>query len=360
MPSLQKLSIRQLRNIASIDLQPDPGINIIHGANGSGKTSILEAIHLLGLARSFRNSQLKPLIQQGTDNATVFGRLDGQTNLGISRSHKGAGEIRIDGQTVKGAATLAQLLPLQLFNADTFRILEGSPANRRHFIDWGVFHVEQPFLDHWRLARKSLQQRNALLKNSASLAELQPWTYNFVEHSEAVDQLRARYLERLLPYVNTVLARLLPHTGLIRFSYERGWNPASTLEQVMFDALDRDRRYGHTQHGFHRAELRIAMDETGLDAADILSRGQQKLVVCALKLAQGMLLASERLTRCVYLIDDLPSELDEESRGRLCGLIDELQSQVFITCIEPNSLASGWSKEREMRLFHVKHGRIGE
>ena len=102
------------------------------------------------------------------------------------------------------------------------------------------------------------------------------------------------------------------------------------------------------------------MDETGLDAADILSRGQQKLVVCALKLAQGMLLASGRLTRCVYLIDDLPSELDEESRGRLCGLIDELQSQVFITYIEPNSLASGWSKEREMRLFHVKHGRIGE
>lgn len=360
MPSLQKLSIRQLRNIASIDLQPGSGINVIHGDNGSGKTSILEAIHLLGLARSFRSSQLKPLIQHGADTTTVFGRLSNRVNLGISRSLKGSGEIRIDGKTIKGAASLAQQLPIQLFNPDTFRILEGSPASRRQFIDWGVFHVEHPFLDHWRLARKALQQRNALLKRGAAKEELMPWTHSFAEQSEAVDALRAGYLERLLPHVNRVLASLLPDAGLIRFRYERGWDPDDDLAVVLATVVDRDRRYGHTQYGFHRAELRILVDEGGQDAADILSRGQQKLVVCALKIAQGMLLQSENDTGCIYLIDDLPSELDVQNRERLCKLIEQLQSQVFITCIEPESLGSPWSEDREMRLFHVKHGRINE
>lgn len=360
MPSLQKLSIRQLRNITSIDLQPGSGINIIHGANGSGKTSILEAIHLLGLARSFRSSQLKPLIQHGTDTATVFAHLSNRVNLGISRSLKGNGEIRIDGKTVKGAASLAQQLPIQLFNPDTFRILEGSPASRRQFIDWGVFHVEHPFLDHWRLARKSLQQRNALLKRGAAKEELMPWTRSFIEQSDAVDRLRSGYLERLLPHVNRVLTSLLPDAGVIRFRYERGWDSGEDLGEVLATAIDRDRRYGHTHYGFHRAELRILMDDGGQDAAEILSRGQQKLVVCALKIAQGMLLQSDNEMGCIYLIDDLPSELDVQNRTRLCKLIEQLQSQVFITCIEPESLSSPWSEDLEMRLFHVKHGRINK
>lgn len=358
MSSLQKLSIRQLRNITSIDMQPGSGINIIHGANGSGKTSILEAIHLLGLARSFRSAHLKTLIQQGTDTTTVFGHLSNRVNIGISRSLKGSGEIRIDGKTVKGAAPLAQQLPIQLFNPDTFRILEGSPASRRQFIDWGVFHVEHPFLGHWRLARKALQQRNALLKRGAAKEELMPWTHSFTEQSEAVDSLRAEYLERLLPHVNRVLASLLPDAGVIRFRYERGWDPGEDLGIVLTAAVDRERRYGYTLHGFHRAELRILMDRTGQDAAEILSRGQQKLVVCALKIAQGMLLQSENDTGCIYLIDDLPSELDVQNRERLCKIIEQLQSQVFITCIEPESLGSPWSEDLEMRSFHVKHGRI--
>jgi DNA replication and repair protein RecF len=358
MPSLQKISIRQLRNISAIDLFPGPGINILYGENGSGKTSILEGIHLLGLARSFRNSQLKPLIQHGQSESTIFGRLDNGQTLGLSKSQKGTGEIKVGGKNAESASFLAQQLPLQLFNSDTFRILEGSPANRRNFIDWGVFHVEHRFLHDWRQAQKSLQQRNSLLKHGASDAELAPWTLEFCRFSERVDTYRRDYLSALLPHVEKVVGALLPDVSL-DFRYERGWDSkAPALQEVLEACIDRDRRYGHTHQGPQRADLSIMV--AGHNAADTLSRGQQKLVVCSLKIAQGIMLQAERQVSCLYLIDDLPSELDARNRARLCEFLTGLGSQVFITCVEPESLDSGWPDTEEMRLFHVKHGKIAE
>ena len=358
MPSLQQLSIRQLRNISAIDLFPGPGINLLYGENGSGKTSVLESIHLLGLARSFRNNQLKPLIQHGESESTIFGRLDNGQTLGLSKSQKGTGEIKVGGKNAENASSLAQQLPLQLFNSDTFRILEGSPANRRNFIDWGVFHVEHRFLHDWRQAQKSLQQRNSLLKSGASAAELAPWTLEFCRYSELVDAYRRDYISVLLPHVDRVVRTLLPDISL-GFRYERGWDSKATgLQEVLDGSVERDRRYGHTHHGPHRADLSILA--SGHNAVDILSRGQQKLVVCSLKIAQGVLLQEARQVSCLYLVDDLPSELDASNRARLCHFLKELESQVFITCVEPESLDSGWLGTEEMRLFHVKHGKIIE
>ncbi|MBN0224457.1 AAA family ATPase, partial [Pseudomonas aeruginosa] len=118
-----------------------PRINILYGDNGSGKTSVLEAIHLLGLARSFRSARLQPVIQYEEAACTVFGQVmlaNGiASNLGISRERQGEFTIRIDGQNARSAAQLAETLPLQLINPDSFRLLEGAPKIRRQFLDWG-------------------------------------------------------------------------------------------------------------------------------------------------------------------------------------------------------------------------------
>ncbi|MEX2367494.1 MAG: AAA family ATPase, partial [Pseudohongiellaceae bacterium] len=140
MPSFKKLSINNLRNITSQSISPGRGINLIYGDNGSGKTSILEAIHLLGLARSFRSAQLKPIVQAGAEECAVFAELDNRLTLGVSKGIRGGGQIHIAGKKADNTAQLAHSLPIQLINSDTFKILEGSPRVRRKYMDWGVFH----------------------------------------------------------------------------------------------------------------------------------------------------------------------------------------------------------------------------
>lgn len=124
---------------------------------------MLEAIHLLGLARSFRSARLQPVIQYEEAACTVFGQVmlaNGiASNLGISRERQGEFTIRIDGQNARSAAQLAETLPLQLINPDSFRLLEGAPKIRRQFLDWGVFHVEPRFLPVWQRLRRRCASR---------------------------------------------------------------------------------------------------------------------------------------------------------------------------------------------------------
>ena len=355
MPALTKLSITTFRNIDSLSIRPVPGINVIHGENGSGKTSILEAIYLLGTARSFRSNQLKPVIQEGREESTVFGELENGTALGVSKSRRASQQIRINSRNAASAAELARSMPLQLLNADTFRILEGSPGERRRFLDWGVFHVEHNFYESWRQMQRTLQNRNSLLKSGASSAEIEPWTRELARAGELVDCSRRSYVEKLLPVLGEVLACLIQLERL-QLDYDRGWDREQPLLQVLHEGLERDGRYGHTVQGPQRADLKIRLG--GQYAVDVLSRGQQKLLVGAMKLAEGLLLERESGKRCLYLIDDLPAELDRRNRAALCRFLEGMRSQVFISCVEEDALADCWSGDQENKLFHVKHGKI--
>src|SRR5690606_22288729 len=176
----RRLSVTGVRNLQPVTLHPSPRINLIHGANGSGKTSLLEAIHLLGLARPFRSTRLQPVIRYGEQASTDFGEIrqrTGETNsVGITRTKQADYQSRMDGQKVRSLAELAAALPLQLINRDSFRLLEGAPKQRRQYLDWGVFHVEHQFLPAWQRLQKSLKQRNSLLRRGRiQRSMLQPW-----------------------------------------------------------------------------------------------------------------------------------------------------------------------------------------
>src|SRR5690606_22461163 len=209
--SLVRLSVTGVRNLSAVTLAPSPRINLLYGDNGSGKTSLLEAIHLLGLARSFRSTRLSPVIQHEQQSCTVFGQLDalaGAHQLGVSRDRDGEMQIRIDGQNARSAAQLAEALPLQLINPDSFRLLEGAPKVRRQFLDWGVFHVEPRFLPAWQRLQTALRQRNSWLRrgtlDSASQAA---WDRELSLASEEIDGYRRAYIQLLKPVFERTLAR---------------------------------------------------------------------------------------------------------------------------------------------------------
>ena len=359
---IQQLTVTNVRNLLSASISPSSSINVLYGLNGSGKTSVLEAIHLLGLARSFRSSRLRPVINRESEKCTVFGRLNtsefGLLPVGVARDVKDeVFQIRVGGENLRSTSELAKLLPLQVINPDTFRLLEGSPKLRRHFIDWGVFHVKhRDFIPLWKRMQKALKQRNSLLRHGRiNGSELPAWNLEFVKAAEAVDKLRQEYLERLIPVFHDVLSQLTDLTE-ISISYYRGWDRERPLIDVLQDGLQRDIHSGYTHSGPQRADLRVKLGK--VNAVDILSRGQLKLVVCALKLAQGFLYSELSGKKCIFLVDDLPSELDSPHRRALCRLFQEMGCQTFITCVEHTALENCWLPEAEVRVFHVKQGTI--
>ena len=359
---IQKLAIQGVRNLTSVSIEPSPFINVLYGLNGSGKTSVLEAIHLLGLARSFRSNKIKPVINDREEKCTVFGRLQ-QTSgnslpLGVSRDiQEEAFRIRLAGENLRSTSELARLLPLQVINPDTFKLLEGSPKSRRHFMDWGVFHVKhQDFFPIWQRTQKALKQRNSLLRHGRiKSSELSVWNQEFVRAAHIVDELRDEYIQRLIPVFHDVLSQLtdLPE---ISISYSRGWDKDRPLLEVLQSGLQRDIQTGYTHAGPQRADLKVKLGK--VNAVDILSRGQLKLVVCALKLAQGFLYTELSGKQCMFLVDDLPSELDSPHRHALCRLFQEMKCQTFITCVEKTVLENCWLPGIEVKVFHVKQGQI--
>ena len=358
---IQQLSITDIRNLSSVSIKPSLSVNVLYGLNGSGKTSVLEAIHILGVARSFRTSRIKPVINRDAEVCTVFGRLgvaSGSIPVGVSRNLRDETlQIRVSGENLKSTSELARLLPLQVINPDTFRLLEGSPKLRRNFIDWGVFHVKHhDFFPLWKRMQKALKQRNSLLRHGRiNGSELTSWNIEFEKAANAIDVLRSDYIQRLTPVFNEVLSELTDLENLT-LQYYRGWDKERSLNEVLASGLARDAQSGYTHSGPQRADLRIRVGK--VSAVDILSRGQMKLVVCALKLAQGFLYKELSGKQCVFLVDDLPSELDIPHRLALCQLFQKMNCQTFITCVEKEALENCWLPETEVKMFHVKHGQI--
>lgn len=362
--TLKRLFIQNLRNISSVDIQPSPRVNLIYGENGSGKTTILEAINVLALGRSFRSHKHKPLISNGQHSFTIFGKLlsndHAEVPIGINRQLDGSASFKANGALVASAAVLASYLPVQVINSDTFLLLEGSPKVRRQFIDWLVFHVEHNFFQTWKDCQRCLKHRNSLLRHDRmDPFELSTWDQELVGFTEQLHQYRAHCFDIFKATFYELLKEFISVDG-IAISYYRGWDKEKSYAEVLAASIERDRQQGYTHMGGHRADLRITVN--GQNAAEILSRGQQKLLVCALKIAQGYVFSRITGRKTVYLIDDLPSELDGKHRELLTRWLDAMSTQVFVTGVEQESLLSSWRDmhEANIKMFHVEQGRVTE
>ncbi len=368
---LRQLDVHGLRNLQSVKLSPGPRINTICGPNGSGKTSLLEAIYLLGRGRSFRSRSLKSIINTQTDSCTVFGlvcREDGSAAgdsilqrdipIGVSRTRSGGFHFKLDGERVYASSVLAQALPLLLLNNDSFQLLEGGPQGRRQFLDWGVFHVEQDFKELWRRLARCLQHRNSLLRHDRiDPSELALWDAQFVALAERVTVQRKRYLDGLAPQINQVLQRLSPIKDL-QFRFHCGWDERLPLADVLVKDRRRDQQARVTHHGPHRADLKIVCGDHA--AAEVLSRGQSKALVTAMLLAQGLFYFRATGRTCVYLVDDLPAELDKAHRQAVARFLGEMQAQAFITGADEAELLALWPDRSGggigHTVFHVEQG----
>lgn len=366
---LSQLKITHLRNILEANLRLHPKVNLFFGENGSGKTSILEAIFLLVSGKSFRTSRQDEAIQFSSSSYVISGIAEARTQegcstrMGVERSKGGGQKLRVNDQLLDKVVELAKILPVQLLNIDSYRFLEEGPLGRRQFMDWGVFHVEHAFSAVWQRYNRALQQRNAALKAIKAIKAINNldlhinpvriWEQELCEMGYWIDLFRQEYLNLWIPEFIRIAKDVLGVKLIVR--YNRGWGEAKDLSLALAESFGRDRLCGYTTVGPHRADLGFFEGEVPLKA--ILSRGQLKLFVCALLLARAEVLFKKNQKKCVFMIDDLHAELDTRASQILVQRLGVLDAQLIITGIEQDALKRLFETQ-EYHMFHVEQGVI--
>lgn len=347
---VSRLEINCIRNLQAVRVELSPGLNGLYGPNGSGKTSFLEALYILGRGTSFRTKDLSQVLRSGAQQFYVSGRLESlNTSIGVEYQAQGM-QFRIGGQAARSRLDLANHLPLLFISPDSHALVSEGPQHRRRFLDWGVFHVEPGFLPAWRRYQRALKQRNMALGTPGVETA---WDTELVHAAEGITQMRRDYLGRLSPFVDRYVQRLVD-LDEVMLGFACGWRQQHEYMEVLQASLPQDREYGFTRHGPHRADVIVKLGNR--PARDIISRGQQKLLVISLLLAQIALLNEETLVRPTILVDDLAAELDIHHRQKLLAVLSELKAQVVLTATEQQSLPA--SAEDPIQWFHVEHGGV--
>jgi DNA replication and repair protein RecF len=365
--SISYLTINGVRNLDNVSLHLNEHYNFFVGPNGSGKTSLLESIYLLSMGRSFRTHLYNKVVHHDKENLTVFGRIrneHGENQIGVQKNKDGETQIHINEQTCRQSSLLAQYLPVQLYYSDSFEIIDSGPKVRREILDWGVFHVKQDYFKLYSQYQRILKQRNASLRLNQSTGS---WDKMLSECAESIHQMRAEYFNQLLPFCEKIIAQFFGFS--LTMTYSKGWGHAHPTEEENKEPLlsylerdkERDRKMGYTHHGPHKADIIIKKDHQLVK--DFFSRGQQKLVIIAIKLAQGLLLSHLTNKKCIYLLDDLCAEFDEHHLSMVMSYLLEIAGQIFFTSTHEDNFKKIVAYKELLQkgtMFHVKHGAVEE
>jgi len=353
-----RLEIRQLRRFADVSLAPGSGLNLITGDNGAGKTSVLEALHLMAYGRSFRGRVRDGLIRSGEPALEVFvewqeSRRSGPRKAGLRHTgHDWTG--RLDGSSIAQLGDLCAALAVVSFEPGSHALITGGGDSRRRYLDWGLFHVEPDFLPRWRRYARALKQRNALLKRRAGDAQLDAWDRELADAGEPLSRDRQRYLEALQPHFAALMAEWVPVIRTTTLEYQPGWRRDDLpLADALLLARERDLSTGFTSVGPHRADWRIGF--ANLAGRESLSRGQAKLTALSALMAQAEHYAENRGEWPIIALDDLASELDRSHQGRVLAWLRHSEAQVFITATETPTVLQSTSG---MHRFHVEQGQV--
>uniref|UniRef100_A5WBC3 DNA replication and repair protein RecF n=1 Tax=Psychrobacter sp. (strain PRwf-1) TaxID=349106 RepID=A5WBC3_PSYWF len=453
---LTQLSIHQLRNLHSVNIKVGQ-CNVFVGANGSGKTSLLESLYLLSRGKSFRHHQPKRYISHHAAHATVHAKFANGSSMAIQKAQDASTILRLDQQTVYVQSALAKQLPTLLIDPSSMDVLEIGSSSRRQLLDWITFHVKPGFHAQWLAYQRLLKQRNTILRQSGYLSdyqrqELAAWDKGLANHAALITHYRHEAFEEWQPLFNQLIEQLLPdYAPFIQLRFSAGYNTDLPLDELLQQRLAQDFQTGYTRVGCHRADIQVLWledaqarqtvqqaaetsgmaqtaahsnihshadiklstdlvdniedmnnweDETAYaltgnvreQAANVLSRGEKKLLITALRLSQLPLLSTKLSTKLsltesaavtdtvigsnsasedqpypsalsdailpVVLLDDITAELDERALSILLKTLSELSCQIFITSLDGDIMPQIKQYWPQAQRFHVKQGHI--
>lgn len=381
---VDEVSVTSFRNIKETCLKISGFFCFLCGENGSGKTSFLEALYFLSYGRSFRASSYKKIINFEADFFSVYAKknnispqhllelaksnsneLNGSlvnllSSFGVSKAKDGKTTLFVNYEKTNSFFDIAANIPVLLINNQSYLLLEGEPAYRRKFVDWVLFHVEQGFLYSWQKFKKTLAQRNALIKsledNPYLLNTLDYWDENFVKHALEIDVMRKKIIDQFELILHEVLNGIEPLKKYkVAIKYREGWKKEFSLEEAIFNSRGQDISFKTTTQGPHRADLVITVNNKL--AKHVLSRGQTKLLVLALDIARVKLVETINADKKIlFLVDDVFSELDRHSSAIFLNELKYANQQTIFTGVF--SPSNEQINTLGIEMFHVEHGNI--
>ena len=346
---LTALRLTHFRNLAPLELEAPPEGAMLEGANGQGKTNLLEAIHLLARFRSFRGTPVADAIAFGADHFRVEGsvaREDGDERTVAVAADGAARRIALDGRRVTPAGATGAVLAV-LVAPEDLALVVGSPSRRRAYLDGVLSIVSRPYRRALRDYERALRQRNQALRVEAPELVLTTWDEALVTAGVPVVLARARFVARLAERFAAVAGSIagqaergdctLGYRPSVPLAEDAGEEPGAVGE-VWHRALRAERPRDRARHwtgvGPHRDEVAIAID--GRSLARFGSTGEQRTAAIALRLLEARVLEEDLGSRPILLLDDVFSELDAERSTRLLArLDDDARRQRFVTTPRP-------------------------
>lgn len=356
---LTKLYVRDFRNYEEAVLECDPSINIFFGANAQGKTSLLEAIHLLMIGRSFRTIQSSELIRHGSEGFYVevhFIRHGIEQKLRLWNNGQ---ERRLIYNTTDcpSLASVLGVLPGIVMTPDD-ELIKGPPHSRRHFLDLQISQTDPLYVHYLSRYHRAMRQRNQLLRNR-TLLSIESWEQEMATAAAYLSQKRKKTVVELQQECQRLSPLLSDENKLFEISYLCRVCPSDNLEQIrqsyteLFQkSRDREVTCGNTLYGPHRDELDIQIG--GQEVRSFGSEGQKRTCVSMLRFASWELLKQKVEEPPLMLIDDIGISLDQQRKRKLMEHLNGM-GQVFISSAQSLPLLQ---KAKTYRYFHITQGKI--
>ena len=348
------LEINNLRCIDRMAFEPHDEVNVIVGENGAGKTSVLEAVHILATGRSHRCRSLSEVRRQGGGRLAVRARIEsgGSTSVIEVEQQGSKTQISVGRQLVRAASALVNHLPVVVFDVASGDLVEGGPKLRRRWLDRTLLHTHPGFLDVWMAYHRALRQRNAGLGFKQNSSAAGAFDDLLIQAAERLSRLRWEAFNGLNKEVSQFAER---HLGLkLDMTFQPGHPETDEPGLWLKERRAIDLSMGCTQQGPHRADLDVRL-EAGA-ARRFASRGQAKRIALAMVMGQVAYIRSQSRKTPLLLVDDLPAELDAESQGMALGALRGLGAQIFLTTTEAGRI----QPSADFKRFHVKRGALVE
>jgi len=380
---LSSLDLTDYRNYHALHCSFCPGINLITGANAQGKTNLIESVYYLSIGKAYRQARDEQLIRWGEQAFHIEGSVEsrrGAIDIEIHyiKEAKPSKTITVDGFRGTTGESLSGAFTSVLFSPESMAIIKGSPQERRGLLDYDIGQISPVYsADHYKY-RRLLAQRNALLKKLGPLSmpqqdkreRLSVWDQQLVSVGSRLIEKRLMFVEKLAPLARLMQRRLTGGKENMEMQYllyakkaasvgknaEGRWDIAAWLREVCESSLEDDLRFGSTQWGPHRDDIRITVD--GMDVRRYGSQGQQRTAILSVKLAELELFRGESGEYPILLLDDVLSELDESRQQQLLEMVNEKWIQCLITSTEAKNIVL--IEKRQNKRFLVNRGEIKE
>lgn len=359
---LTRLVAANVRNVARVELAPARRLTVLHGDNGQGKTTILEAIYLAATSRSFRTAKLGELVRHGSTLAQVKASfLEGDG--GIPRDQlvavdEGRRVVKLDGKRPPSLAAYATRSPVVCFHASELELSTGAAGARRTVLDRVALFVDPSAVEHGARYREALRSRQkALTVRGPNATDVPPFEALCASHGAALTRCRARAAEALVSTLLPTFRELAaPGLELLAAYAPGGTDDVELFRRELASRREKDRTRGAATFGPHRDDLMLTLD--GHVAREVASQGQHRTITLAIKLAELSAIAKARGVFPVLLLDDISSELDRDRMAALLAFLGDTQGQIFVTTTRPELIVTPGLAAPDRRDLRVVSGAI--